>query len=191
MLFRHWVMSDFAKPWTAAHQAFLSFTISDLAQTKVHWIGDAIHPVYYPLLFLPSIFPSMRVFPNENKRPFRLFASCGHCTGASGSVLPMNIQGWFPLRLTGLILLSQRLSRVFSSTTVWKNQFFGASLLAQMVKNSPAMQEFWVWSLSWEDALEEGMATHSSILAWRIPMGRGVWSTTAHWVSKKWTQLSD
>ena len=38
-----------------------------------------------------------------------------------------------------------------------------------MVKNPPAMQETWVQSLGWEDALEEGMATHSSILAWRIP----------------------
>ena len=35
----------------------------------------------------------------------------------------------------------------------------------------------WVWSLSWEDPLEEGMATHSSILAWRIPMVRGAWGT--------------
>ena len=44
-----------------------------------------------------------------------------------------------------------------------------ASLVAQMVKNLPAMRETWVWSLGWEDALEESMATHSSILAWRIP----------------------
>jgi len=44
-----------------------------------------------------------------------------------------------------------------------------------MVKNPPEMQETWVWSLGWEDPLEEGMATHSSILAWRIPMNRGVW----------------
>ena len=45
-----------------------------------------------------------------------------------------------------------------------------ASLVAQMVKNPPAMQETWVQSLGWEDPLEEGMATHSSILIWRIPM---------------------
>ena len=45
-----------------------------------------------------------------------------------------------------------------------------ASLVVQMVKNSPAMQETWVRSLGWENPLEEGMATHSSILAWRIPM---------------------
>ena len=44
-----------------------------------------------------------------------------------------------------------------------------ASLVAQMVKNSLAMRETWVWSLGWEDTLEEGMATHSGILAWRIP----------------------
>ena len=41
--------------------------------------------------------------------------------------------------------------------------------VAQMVKNLPAMQETWIWSLGWEDPLEKGMATHSSILAWRIP----------------------
>jgi len=44
-----------------------------------------------------------------------------------------------------------------------------ASLVAQLVKNLPAMWETWVRSLGWEDLLEEGMATHSSILAWRIP----------------------
>ena len=45
----------------------------------------------------------------------------------------------------------------------------GASLVAQMIKNLPAMQETWVPSLGWKDPLEKGMATHSSILAWRIP----------------------
>ena len=49
----------------------------------------------------------------------------------------------------------------------------GASLVAQMVKNLPAMWETWVRSLGWEDPLEEGMATHSSILAWRTPMDIG------------------
>ena len=46
---------------------------------------------------------------------------------------------------------------------------YGASLMAQMVKNLPAMQETWVWSLGWEDPLEKEMTTHSSILSWRIP----------------------
>ena len=48
-------------------------------------------------------------------------------------------------------------------------QYSWPSLVAQTVKNPPAMQETWVPSVAWEDPLEEGMATHSSILAWRIP----------------------
>ena len=47
--------------------------------------------------------------------------------------------------------------------------------MAQLVKDLPAMQKTWVQSVGWKDPLEEGMATHSSILAWRISMDRGVW----------------
>ena len=57
---------------------------------------------------------------------------------------------------------------------------YGASLVAQMVKNLPATWETWVQSLSWEDPLEEEMAVHSSILAWRIPMDRGSWWVTVY-----------
>ena len=60
----------------------------------------------------------------------------------------------------------------------------GAFLVAQTVKNPPAIWETWVRSLDWEDPLEEGMATHSSILAWRIPMDRGA---TVHGVTKSQT----
>ena len=59
-----------------------------------------------------------------------------------------------------------------------------SSLVAQMVMNPPAVEETWVQSLGWEDPLEEGMATHSSILAWRIPMDRGAWWATVHRVTK-------
>ena len=62
------------------------------------------------------------------------------------------------------------------------------------IKNLLAMQETqetWVRSLGWEDPLEEGMATLSSILSWRIPMDRGAWWAKFHGVSKSWTQLSD
>ena len=55
-----------------------------------------------------------------------------------------------------------------------------ASLVAQTVKNLPAMQETCVRSLSWEDPLEKGMVTCFSILAWRIPMDRGAWGATVH-----------
>ena len=66
-----------------------------------------------------------------------------------------------------------------------------ASLVAQMVKNLPAMQETWVHSLGWEAPLEEGMTIHSSTLGWRIPMGRRVWRTTVYGVTKSWTQLGN
>ena len=49
-----------------------------------------------------------------------------------------------------------------------------------MIKNPPAMQETWVQSLDWEDPLEEGMETHSSIVVWRIPTDRGAWRATVH-----------
>ena len=66
--------------------------------------------------------------------------------------------------------------------------------MAQTVKNPPPMSETWVRSLGWEDSLEEGMTTHSSILAWRIPMGRGVWQAInnpwAHKESDTTEQLS-
>ena len=65
-------------------------------------------------------------------------------------------------------------------------QYSWASLEAQMVKNLPAMWETWVQSLGWE---EEGMATHPSILAWRIPMDRGAWRVAVHGV-RKTEQLS-
>jgi len=61
------------------------------------------------------------------------------------------------------------------------------SLVAQMVKHLSTMWETGVQSLGWEDPLEEGMATHSSILAWRIPMDRGTWWATVHGLTKSWT----
>ena len=191
-----------------------------------------------------------------------LFASGSQSFGAlaSASVLPVNVQGWFPLGLTGLIvLLSKRLSRVPSSTIIHKRWFFGAqpslwsnshipymttgktialttrtsvgkvmsllfnilsrfpllvknpvckesacnagdcgwipgsersagegisdyplqyswvSLVAQLVKNPPTMWETWVQSLGWEDPLDTGKATHSSVLAWRMPWLYSPW----------------
>ena len=53
-----------------------------------------------------------------------------------------------------------------------------ASLVAQTIKNLPTMQKTWVWSLCWQDSLEEGMGTHSSILAWRIPTDGWAWQAT-------------
>ena len=63
--------------------------------------------------------------------------------------------------------------------------------VAQMIKNLPARQETWVRTPGQEDPLEKGMVTHSSGLAWRIPMDRGAWQATVHGVTKSQTRLSD
>ena len=68
-------------------------------------------------------------------------------------------------------------------------QYSWASLVAQKVKNLPAVRETWVRSQGWEDPLKEGMA--SSILAWRIPMDRGAWQAIVHGVTKSQARLSD
>ena len=90
-------------PWTAARQASLSFTISQNL-FKLMSIESVMPPNHLilccPLLLLPSIFPSIRVFPMS-----QLITSGGQSIGASASVLTMNIQGWFPFRLTDLISL--------------------------------------------------------------------------------------
>ena len=64
------------------------------------------------------------------------------------------------------------------------------SLVAQTGKNPPAMWETWVQSLGWEDSLEEGIAHHSSILAWRTPMDGAAWQATVLGVAESRTQLS-
>ena len=69
-------------------------------------------------------------------------------------------------------------------------QYSWASLVAQTVKNPPVMWETWVPFLGWEDPLEEDTATHSSILAWRLPMDRGAWRATVHGVADNRTGLS-
>ena len=95
----------------------------EAAQTHVHWVSDVIQPSQPLLPSPPQSFPASGSFPMN-----QLFASGDQSTGASASasVLPMNSQGWFPLGLTSLIsLLSKELSRVFSSTTIQKHQFFG------------------------------------------------------------------
>ena len=113
----------FVTPWTVAHQASLSFTNS-LSLLKLHVHRSTISFSVVPFSSCLQSFPASGPFPMS-----RVFASGGQSIGASASasVLPMSIWGWFPLGLTGLIsLLSKGLSRVFSSTTVRKCQFFVA-----------------------------------------------------------------
>ena len=70
-------------------------------------------------------------------------------------------------------------------------QYSWASLMAQLVKNRPIRWETWVQSFGWEDSLEKGEATHSSILAWRIPMAGEAWRATVHGVTESQTHLRD
>ena len=86
------------------------------------WCHPTISSSVVPFSSCLQSFPASGSFPMS-----WLFTSGGQSIGASASVLPMNIQGWFPLGLTGLIsLLSKGCSRVFSNTTVWKHQFFSS-----------------------------------------------------------------
>ena len=115
----------FVTPWTAAYQASLSIinsqlthiTNSQLAQTQIHWVSDAIQPSY------PLSFPSPPAFyPAQHQSLFQWISSLHQVTKALASVLPVNTQDWFPLGWTGLIFLqSKGLSRVFSNTRVQKH----------------------------------------------------------------------
>ena len=103
--------------------------LSEFAQVYVHWTGDAIQPSHPLSSLSPPAFNLSQHLGSFQMS--QLFASGGQSIGASASasVLPKNIQGWFPLGLTGWISLqSKGFSRVFSSATVQKHQFFSAQL---------------------------------------------------------------
>ena len=115
----------FVTPWTAACHASLYFTIS---QSLLNLVStEAMMPFNHlvtPFSSCPQSFPKSSSFLMS-----QLIMSGGQSTGASASpsVLSKNVQDWFLLQWTGWISLqSKGLSRVFSSTTVWRHQFFSA-----------------------------------------------------------------
>ena len=116
----------FATSWTAAHQASLSIanSWSLLKLMSIELVMLSNHLILcHPLLLMPSIFLSIRVFSNYSALHIRW----PKCWSFSFSIiLLMNIQDWFPLGWAGLIFQSKRLSRVFSNTTVQQHQFFNA-----------------------------------------------------------------
>ena len=126
----------FATSWIAAHQASLSITNSQssLKLTSIASVMPSSHLILCrSLLLLPLIPPSIRVFSNESTLRMR-WPKYG--LSASASFLPKNTQDWFPLEWTCWISLqSKGLSRVFSSTTVQKHQFFGGQLSSQSNSN--------------------------------------------------------
>ena len=126
LLFSHSVVSN-SGPQASMPGFSVRHHLPELGQTHFHWVSDANQPSRP----LPS--PSLSAFnfsPTSGSFPMsQLFTWGGQNVGvsASASVLPMNIQDWFPLGLTGLISLqSKGLSRIFSNTIVWKHQFFDA-----------------------------------------------------------------
>ena len=154
-------MSDSVTPWTAARQASLSITNSQslLRLMSIELVMPSNHLILcHPLLLLPSIFPSIRSFPVS-----QFSASGGQSIRASASVLPTNVQDWFPLELTGLIsLLSKGLSRVFSRVF---NTSYYYLILSQ-----------------------DGNPLQCSCL--ENPMDRGAWQAAVHGVTKSWIWLS-
>ena len=117
---------DCSTPGLPVHHQLLEIT-----QTHVHWVSDVIQPSH------PLSSPSSSTFSHAQYQglfQWVSFSSGGQSVGvsASESVLPKNVQNWFPLGWTGWIsLLSKGLSRVFSNTTVQKHQFFGTQLSSQ------------------------------------------------------------
>ena len=127
-------------PWTAARQAFLSFTVfgSLLKLMSIESVMLYSHLILcHPLLLLPSVFSITRVFSSELAVPIR-----GQSFGASAlaSVLPKNIQDQFPFGMTGLISLqSKGLTRVFCNTTFQMHQFFGTQPFFMVQLSHPYM----------------------------------------------------
>ena len=158
----------FVTPWTAACQASLSFTTLGLAQTHVHWVSDTIQPSR-PLSSLSP--PAFCLF--QYQCLFQWLGPLHQVTikygvSASASVLPMNIQDWFPLELTGLISwLSKSLSNVFFSTSVWKHQFFGAQP-SFMVQLSHSYMTTGPRGMVWGGTREEGSGWGTHVCLWRI-----------------------
>ena len=134
---------DYSMPGFPVHHQ-----LPELAQTHVHQVGDAIQPSHalsfpcHPAFNLSQHLGSFQMS--------QLFASGGQSIGASASasVLPLNIQGWSPLGLAALIaFLSKGLSRVFSSTTVQKQPFFGTqpSLWSDSHIRTWLLEKPWLW----------------------------------------------
>ena len=137
----------------------------------------------HPLLLLPSIFPSIRIFSNESALRVRWPK-----TGASASVFPMNIQGWFPLGLTGLIsLLSKGLSRVFSNTVV---QVLAFKYMTFGDRNSPRTAATFAGCCC-QPQPGEGNGTPLQYSCLENPMDGGAWWAAVHGIAKSRTRLSD
>ena len=145
MLLSHSIMSDSLQPHGLPCPLPFSWVFSNSYPLSQQF-HPTISPTVVPFFFCLQSFPTSGSFPVS-----RLFTLVGQSIGASpsASVLPINIQDWFPLGWTGWIsLLSKRLSRVFSNTTVQKHQFFGTQLSSQSnshITNCTTRVQFQKW----------------------------------------------
>ena len=168
----------FATPWTAARQSSLSITNTQslLKLMSIELVMPSNHLILcHPLLLLPSIFSRIRVFSNKSVLCIR----CPKFWSFSFSISPSNeysglisfrIDWFYLLAVQGTLksLLQHHSSKESMTSNIVFPEFW-TSLVAQMVKQLPTMQETQVWSLGWDNPLEKEMATHSSILTWKIP----------------------
>ena len=142
---------DSATPWTSACHAslFITNSWSLLKLLSIESLMPCNHFILcHPLLLLPSIYPSIGVFSNESVLHIRW--PCIRAS-ASVSVLPMNIQDWFPLRWAHWISwLSKGVSRIFSNTTVQKHQFFCTHLYLE----SNSQIHTWLLEKSYSDYMD-------------------------------------
>ena len=156
--------------------------LPELAQIHVHWVSNAIQPSHP--LSSPSPFKDFLVaqlVKNPPAMPETWFWSLGWADPLKkGKATHSSVFGlsWCSVGKewtcnVGDLGLIPGLGRSPEEGIGYLLQYSWASLMAQLVKNPPAMQETWVRSLGWADPLKKGKATHSSSLAWRIPMDRG------------------
>ena len=164
LLFSHSIVSNSEIPWTAVCQASLSFTISRVCSNSCPL--NLCHPTISSSITwfssCPPSLPAWGSFPMS-----QLFASDGQSIEASASVsvLPMNIQGWFPLGLTGMTSLqSKGFSRVLSRTRVQKHQFFCAQPSLWSHSHS------WTWLASCQKSDQVCQACEETILAEDLPI---------------------
>ena len=135
----------FVNPWTAARQCclLLGLTVCSNSCPFCPWCHPTISFFISPFSSCPQYFPASGSFPVSQIGKEFVSASASDLA----SLLPMNIQGWFPLGLTGLISSPKGFSRVFSSTTIWKHQFFSAqpSLWSNFHTHTWLLEKPWTW----------------------------------------------
>ena len=147
------------------------------------------HFFLYPLIFFPSFPLSKSCIPGSDfSGSFKIRLSC-LWVPCLQKISCKHVCAEFPE--TVYFILTWDVHPFSKKEPDWICCHLDDSLVAQMVKNLPSMHETWVWFLDWEDPLEKGMATHSSILAWRIPMDWEAWQATVHGFAKSHTWLSD